>query len=101
MSRQLDVQREQKEATRRDALVRALEFGIVGALQTHGIQLRGITIKYGDFDCLLTVKVTMNDVWMVAFVSSDSMMNCLLRLDAIAARQELKWSKDKYQPSER
>lgn len=97
MTRQLDVEREQREATRRDNLVRALEFGIVGALANQGFTMRGLAIKYDQLDCLLTLKAERDGKVFVCFVGSDTMMNCLLKGEAQCLGNSLKWRRDKYQ----
>lgn len=97
MSRQLDKAAEEREESRRVALIKAIEFGLSDAIVNQGAELRGIAIRYGEFDCLMTVKADFNGVRHVAFVGSDSMMNCFIKADAAAAGNRLSWSKDKYQ----
>ena len=99
MSRQLDQKRELRETTRRDALIRALEFGLVGALASFGIEMLGFSIKYESFDCLLTLKAEIKGVRSVAFVSSDTIMNVLLKTDSMAANHSLRWRPDRYHSS--
>lgn len=96
MSRQLDIEVEARETARRDALVKALEFGIVGSLESQGIELLGIAIKYDAFNCLMTVKAFLGGKKQVAFVGSDSIMNCFLKLYSAARNDALKWRVDKY-----
>lgn len=96
MSRQLELKREQRETAKRDALVRALEFGIVGALESQGIELLGVAMRYEPFSVLMTVKADVGGVRSVAFVGSDSMLNCILKADSMASNQALKWREDKY-----
>lgn len=100
MSRQLDVKVEERETKRRNKLVKGLEFSLHGALQFQGAELRGFSIRYGDFDCLLTLKASFEGKWHVANISSDTMMNCLLKVIADAERGRLNWRPDKYQHHE-
>lgn len=97
MSRQLEVDRETREAKRVSSLVRALEFGLAGAVSNQGMQLLGIAIKYEDLNSLLTIKAKANGRTMVAFVGSDSMMNCILTAEAKALGNTLQWRADRYQ----
>lgn len=99
MTRHLDVKVEERETAKRDALVRALEFGIVGALSTQGIELMGLSIKYDAFNCLLTLKADVAGVRSVSFVGSDTMVNVLLKADSMAANEVLKWRPDQYHSS--
>lgn len=97
MTRQLDVQREERETKRRDTLVRALEFGIVGALANQGWTTRGFGIKLNELDCLLTIRVERDGAWYRSFVGSDTIMNCFIKAERQALGNTLSWGKDKYQ----
>lgn len=96
MTRQTDLQKEVRETARRDALVKVLEFGLVGALTSQGVTMLGFAIRYEDFDCLMTIRAEINGVRQVAFVGSDTMMNCILKSGSEANRLALKWRPDKY-----
>lgn len=100
MTRQLDAKREIRELKRRDRLVKGLEFSLAGAIQFQGGVLRGLSIRYGDFDCLLTLKADFEGAWKVSNVSSDTMMNVLLKTISDAEKGRLSWRADKYQPSD-
>lgn len=100
MSRQLEQAVEQREQLRRDSLFRALEFGLVGALESYGIEMLGFSIKYQDFSCLMTLRVIKDEQHQVAFVGSDTMTNCVLRADLEARHHRLKFAKDKYHSDE-
>lgn len=96
MSRQNDINGEEREKARRVALVKALEFNMVAALQNQGATLLGFAIRYDEFSCLMTLKVDINGVRCVSFVGSDTIMNCILKADSEAAANRLKWKADKY-----
>lgn len=96
MSRQGDAKAEQREAAKRNALVKALEFGIVDALEAQGIDLLGYAFKYDAFNCLMTVKAVIAGKQQVAFVGSDSVINCILKTDSEARNGGLRWRLDKY-----
>jgi len=96
MSRQNDVDGEEREKARRLKLVMALEFNLVAALENQGATLLGFAIRYDEFSCLMTLKVDINGVKCVAFVGSDTIMNCLLKADTAAALNRLKWRADQY-----
>lgn len=99
MSRQLDQKQELYETARRDALVKALEFGLVGSLEMQGIELMGIAIKYDAFNCLMTIKADVDGVRSVAFVGSDTLMNVILKADSMSRNCVLKWKVDQYHRS--
>lgn len=96
MSRQKDVSGEEREKARRTTLVKAIEFNLVDALHNQGATLLGFAIRYDEFSCLMTLKVDINGVKCVCFVGSDTIMNCILKADAEAAGNRLKWKADKY-----
>lgn len=99
MSRQLDQKLEEQDTKKRDALYKALEYGLPGALEFQGIILLGFAIKYEPFSCLMTLKGIRHEDREVAFVGSDTITNCIIRASADAARGSLKWRKDKYHDS--
>ncbi len=98
MSRQLDQERETREVKKRDALFRALEFSLVGALEFNGVELIGFSLKYEAFDCRMVVKAVVAGVNSVCFLNSDTLTNCILKADSGASRGSLNWKVDKYHP---
>jgi len=100
MSRQLDVIAEERETKRRDQLIKAIDYSLAGALEFHGMELLGFAMKYDEYQCTLTLKVIRKRHWCVAFITSDTMMNCILAADAAARRGSLSWDIDKYHPDE-
>ena len=96
MTRTVDVKAEERELHRRDELIKALEFGIVGALQSQGIDFLGFALRYEEFNCLLTVKADRNGERYVAFVGSDTIMNCFLKAQSAARHGSLRWRPDQY-----
>ncbi len=100
MSRQLDVKRELRETAKRDQLVLALEFGIVGAIEAQGMELLGLALTYNAFECKCVVKAIAEERRVVAFVSSDTLMNVLLQVFRLANNQALRWGADKYYTSD-
>lgn len=100
MSRQLEAENEDRERVRRDKLVYALEHGLVGVIRSQGMELLGLAIKYSDSGCLLTIKVIAGERRSVAFVGSDTIVNCIVRAYADAYNNRLKWQADKYHRSD-
>lgn len=96
MTRHLDVEHEVKESKRREELIHIIEYGLAGALAFQGIELSGFSIKYGEFSCFMTTKAFVNGKPCVAFMSSDSIANCLLSTYHTAVRNSLHWTADKY-----
>lgn len=96
MTRRLDLEKEKRDTFRRTALVKALEFGIVGALENQGIELLGFAFKFDAFNCLMTIKAVIGGDSQVCFIGSDTMMNCILKAQVEASNNTLRWRADKY-----
>lgn len=99
MSRQLEHAQEERTQKYNNALADALDYGIVGMLQSQGIELLGMSIKHDAFNCLLTVKADIAGDRQVCFIGSDTISNCFIKLVTDGRRSELHWRKDKYAPS--
>lgn len=96
MSRQLEIKQEERELARRSTLVKALDFGIVGALESQGVELLGIAFKHNAYDCLMTIKADVGGTRSISFVGSDTIINCILKAYGAASRNELRWRPDQY-----
>lgn len=99
MTRQADLKQEVRDTKRRDELIKALDYGIVGALESKGVELLGLSLKYDAFNCLLTVRADLGGVRSVCFIGSDSIINAFLKLASEASRDELTWKVDRYHTS--
>lgn len=100
MSRQLELVQEERETKRRDALVKALEYELAGALETQGTTLLGFAVKYDAYECLLTLKAVAGGEKQVSFVGAGSPIDCILKAVQAAKADRLRWREDHYAPSE-
>lgn len=100
MTRQFDVEVEERESRRQLALLKALEFELVGAIEVMGGTMRGFAIKYNEWESLLTYKAVFEGRAMVAFVGADTPMNCIVKAAAMAKNNSLRWKDDIYAPSD-
>lgn len=99
MSRQLEIQTEERARVKSEKLVKVLDFALVGALENQGIELLGFAFKYDAYNSLMTIKAVVGGVQSVAFVGSDTLINCILKSESEAANGRLKWREDKYAKS--
>lgn len=99
MTRQLEIVQEQRETKRRDALVHALEYGLAGSLETKGITLLGLALKWDAYECLMTIKADVGGVRSVAFVGAGSAIDSILKGVNAAQNDRLRWREDVYKPS--
>ncbi len=100
MSRQLEQATEERETKRREALVKALEFELAGAIEFMGGEFSGFAMKYDEFSVLMTYKAVFEGTRRVAFVGGDSMITCLCKAANMAKNNKLRWRTDRYSPSE-
>jgi len=96
MSRQLEALQEQQETKRQTAAIKALEFDLAGAVQFMGGKMVGFAVKFDDYECLLTYKAEFEGKRMVAFVGSDTPLNCIVKAVNMAKNGRLRWKTDKY-----
>lgn len=83
----------------REALINALGHVIPGELEEQGLQLVGLALKIDDWNVLLTIKATLGNDHLVAFIGSNSMINCILKAASEAADETLHWRADQYHPN--
>lgn len=100
MSRQLDLATEKREATRQLEVVKSLEFALAGAIEFQGGQLRGFSMRYSEFDCLMTLRAQFEQKWVVAFLSSETMIGCILSAQRKVSHNAIRWEPDQYAPDE-
>lgn len=96
MSRQLEQAGEDRTRRRQDAVVRALEFGIVKGLESQGAQLRGFSVRYSEWECLITVRARVEGAPCVTFVGSEDMIGCFVKLAREASNGGLRWKEDSF-----
>ena len=97
-SRQLEQKFETRETARRLALVKALEFELAGMVGVMGGTFVGFAIAYEEEECRLIYKADFEGRRRVAFVYSDTIMNCIIKAVRMAKNHKLKWKLDKYAP---
>lgn len=96
MTRQFDIEQEERQARRDSALIRAVEFELIGALSHQGAALNGFSVKFRGYDCLLVLRCHLEDTNQVAFVSADTLSGCLIKAVKMALNDGLRWKEDSY-----
>lgn len=86
------------DALRKEALAlhRALGGGIDSALQDAGYTLVGLSLKVGEGDCLLTLRLDNHEGAFVAFVGGQSVPTCLVKALREVRGGKLSYRQDKY-----
>lgn len=96
MSRQLEQIVEERTARRNLALIKAVEFELVGSVEAAGTALTGFSVRLSEFSCLITLRGVRDGVLVVAFVGSDDLGSCMLKCVREARMDKLTWQKDKF-----
>ena len=96
MTRHLDAVTEERQARKHHAVVRALEFELVGVIASKGGELLGFSVRIAEWETLMTLRAVIDGERQVAFVGSDDLVNCILKAVRAAQRDKLAWQADKY-----
>lgn len=93
----LDVKREALRAEFDKALVSAVEFELSGSIAHAGGVLRGLSVKYSDVDCLLTLRADLPAGRRIAFVGGATLADCFRRAVNEAYQDRLSWQVGQYE----
>lgn len=96
MTRQTDVVSEERTSREHLALVKAIEFDLVGAVAHSGGVLTGFSVKLGEWETLVTLRAIVAGRPQIAFVGADTLMYCILKSVREAKADKLQWRADKY-----
>lgn len=93
-----DVQEKRKELQKKfdSALVAAVEFELVGSVAHSGGVLLGLSVRFSDVDCLLTLKANLPAGRMVCFVGGATLADCFRRAVNEAYQDKLRWKADRW-----
>lgn len=78
------------------ALIASVEFELEGSVAHSGGVLRGLSVKFGEVDCLLTLRADLPAGKMVAFVGAATLGDCFRRAVNDAYRDNLRWREDRF-----
>lgn len=93
----LDTKREALTRKFDKELVAAVEFELVGSIAHAGGVLMGISVRFGEADCLLTLRADLPAGRRVAFVGAATLADCFRRAVNEAYRDKLKWKVGQYE----
>lgn len=93
----LEVKRAALVAKFDKALVDAVEFELAGSIGHAGGVLVGLSVKYSDVDCLLTLRADLPAGRRIAFVGGATLADCFRRAVNEAYRDKLSWQVGKYE----
>lgn len=79
------------------ALVAAVEFELVGAIGHAGGVLVGISVRFGEADCLMTLRADLPAGRRIAFIGAATLSDCFRRAVNEAYRDKLNWKVGQYE----
>lgn len=96
MTRTLEAVQEIRARKLHDAVVRAIEFELVGAVAHNGGELTGFSVRLGEWETLVTLRATFPAGKMICFVGSETLAHTLLKCVREAQTDKLVWRADKF-----
>lgn len=96
MSRLLDQQIEEKQLRLNLEIVSAVEFDLVGTVAHLGGVLVGFSVKFGEVDCLMTLRAEFEGIRMVCFVGAPDLGSCLRKSVCEGHQNRLRWREDQF-----
>jgi len=96
MTRHLDADREDKQARQDAAVVAAVNFGIVNAVQLNGRELLGFSVRLEEWETLITLRAAEGGERLVAFVGAETLPGALLKVVREGKRDKLVWRADEW-----
>jgi hypothetical protein len=96
MSDGISIEDGNRKNRRRILVGRLCEEGLEEALFRAGASLRGMSVKYGGYEVLVTLRADLPAGPMVAFIGAETLAGCLLKARGEANKDQLRWREDRY-----
>lgn len=96
MTRQFDIVQEERTKKVHLAIVKAIEYELVGSVAHQGGELTGFSVRIQEWETLITLRALQDEVPMVAFVGSETLTQALLKCVREAYQSKLNWQVDAY-----
>lgn len=96
MSRQGDVVAEGRTRKMHVAIVKALEFDLVGSVAHSGGVLTGFSVKIDEWETLVTLRAVVAGRPQIAFVGGESLAYTIVKCVREAHADRLQWREDRY-----
>lgn len=96
MSDGLSAAASEKALRRNVRIGRLADYGLVDAVSRAGGQLLGLSVKFGNGDVLVTLRVLMPKGRVIAFVGAETLGAALIKAARQANNDGLKWKDDRY-----
>jgi hypothetical protein len=96
MTRHLDADHEDRQVRKDAALVAAVNFGIVNAVQMNGRELLGFSVRMDEWETLITLRAVDQGERLVAFVGAETLPSALIKVVREGKRDKLVWRADEW-----
>lgn len=96
MTRQLEQASEERSLKRDKVVLYACNGGMLDSIRRDGGILEGLSFKFGEYDCLLTLRADFPAGRRVAFVGGDDLAYCIRKAFKASSAGKLHWRVDKY-----
>lgn len=77
---------------------RVCDDGLVSACRRAGYELQGFSARMDDLECLITLRLTRDDIRLVAFVGGDNLASALYKAYNQVEKKVLKTREDTWGP---
>jgi len=92
----LSKKRQEYKAHVDKEVLAAVEFELVGSVAHAGGVLSGISVRFGESDCLMTLRASFGSKSMVSFVGCPDLGSCFRKAVNEAYSDDLQWREDRW-----
>lgn len=96
MTRHLDAEVEERQSRQDAALLKAVHFGLQGAVAHNGYELLGFSVRIDEYECLVTLRAMLEGERVVAFVGAETLAAAFVKVVRDGKRDKLTWRADKW-----
>jgi len=96
MSSEWERRESARSDARRLAILIAVDYGLVEALEALGGSLSGFSVNFRGQDVLMTIRMDFDLGSLVAFVGADGLGNLFVKAAKEAAGNKLQWREDRF-----
>lgn len=96
MTNQLDEKRALHAEAIANEVLAAVEFELQGSIAHAGGTLVGFSVKFGEVDTLMILRVVLAGKAQVAFVGAPDLASCFRKAVGEAYSDGLRWKPDEY-----
>jgi len=77
-------------------LLDAVNFDLNDAVERSGALLVGLSVKFGEVDCLMTLRGVLSGKRMICFVGAPDLSSCFRKAVSAGYSDGLAWKEDRF-----